>query len=105
VFGTGAAVLVEHPAVHDDALADRLAAMGVVADQVVVERAEVGMAERRPGDLESEFCSDSSAKRGERGSRGLVVGRQRRRVQPPVALVELGRLAHGSSLPSRRRSP
>ena len=43
-----AAVLVQHPAVHDDALADRLAGLGVVQDQVVVERAELVCA-RTPG--------------------------------------------------------
>ena len=36
----GAAVLVEHPAMDDDALADRLAAMGEIAQEVVVGLAD-----------------------------------------------------------------
>ena len=44
-----AAVLVEHAAADDDALADRLAL--VLAREVVVGRLDVVVAEHRPGDL------------------------------------------------------
>ena len=58
----------------DDPLADRIAGLGVVQDQVVVERAKIVVAEGRPGDLGQRVCSsDSSASAGERGDGGLVV--------------------------------
>ena len=82
--------LVEDAAVHDDPLADRLAAVRVVADEVVVERAEVGMAERRPGDLAQRVLQRQQRVARRAGDAGLVGGRQGRRVQRPVALEELG---------------
>ena len=51
----------------DDPLADRRAAvLRVVADQIVVERAEIGLPEDRARHLGELFCSESSGRCGER---------------------------------------
>ncbi len=49
---------------HDDALPDRIAAVRVVADQVVVDRRDVAMPEDRPVISDRDCSSDSSAWRG-----------------------------------------
>ena len=48
----GARVFVQNPAMQDDALANRAGSgLGVVLQQVVVDRVDVIMAEHRPGDF------------------------------------------------------
>jgi len=86
----GAAELVLHMAVDDDALPDRQAFLGRVHDQVVVERTELGRTEHR--------CSDFGQRVLQRDQRvlraaqdaGLVAGRVRRRVRRGVAHHEFG---------------
>ena len=66
-------------AVDDDALADRQAVLGVVQDQVVVQRAELVVAEHRPGDF-GERVLQRDQRLAAAQDAGLVAGRVRRRM-------------------------
>ena len=84
------AELVVDVAVDDDALADRHAVLGVVEDQVVVERAElVGAKDRRRHFGERLLQRDQRQLRAAQDAR-LVLRRVRRRVRRRVAHQEFG---------------
>ncbi len=83
-----AAGLVEHAAVDDDALADGIAVLGVIADQVVVERPEIVVAEHRSGDLRDRILQRQQRLARRAQHRGFVAGRMRRRMDGAVALEE-----------------
>ncbi len=95
------AVFVEHAAVDDDALAHRHAAVLEVHRQVVVERAEVVMAEGRAGDLGRGLLQGQKRCARGAGDRGLVDRGMGRRMQGAVTFVEVSGLHLGS--PSVRR--
>jgi hypothetical protein len=86
VHGTG--VFVQHAAIDDDALADRVSGFGVVADQIVIERAELIVAEHRPRHLRDRVVErEQRILRGAQ-DRGLVLRRESGRVPVPVPLIE-----------------
>src|SRR6185295_8021180 len=79
--GHGAAVLVEHAAGDDDALADRIAL--VLARQIAVRWLDVAMAENRPGDLR-----ECLRRQNQRLSRAALLRRA-------VGRIVVGRLSAG----------
>jgi len=85
-------ILVQHPAVDDDPLADRIAGFRVVADQVVVGCVYVGMAEDRAGDFRQRILQGQERQARAARDAGLVVGCQGWRLPGPVALIVFGGL-------------
>src|SRR6266516_2210171 len=75
--GHAPAVFVEHAAVHDDALAERLA--GMLLRQVLIARPDAVMAVDRAGKLGKRVRRHNERPLGRARDRTLVVGRQRRR--------------------------
>jgi hypothetical protein len=74
----GAPVTVEHPAVQDDPLAERL--VGVLAREVVVELADQLVAEHGTRDLRQRVRQRDQRALGRAGARGQVVGMEVGRV-------------------------
>ena len=89
--GDRLAVLVQHLAVHDDAFTDRLAGLGVVADQIVVEQADIVVAENRAGDFRQRVLQRQQRLGRRARNAGLVARRIGRRVQRAVSLEKLHR--------------
>jgi len=67
-IGHRATVAVENVAVDDGLFADRFAGLGVVMDQIIVERTSSSDVNAGPLTSDSEFCSDHSGMRGERNT-------------------------------------
>ncbi len=78
--------LVQHAAMHHDPFADGIAVLGVVADQVVVERPDVVMTEHRTGDFRDRAVQRQQRIPRRAQHRRFVAGRMRGRVNGAVAL-------------------
>ena len=87
-------VLVEHAPVDDQALADGLAGLGEVGDEVVVARAQSIVPEHRPGHLGDRRLHRQQRALRRAQHRGLVLRRQGRRVPAAIALVERAVMRH-----------
>src|SRR6185312_11197436 len=83
-----AAGLVQHAAMDYDALADGIAILGVVADQIIVERAEIVVAEHRTRDLRDRVLDRQQRLARRAQHRGFVAGRMCRWMDRAVALEE-----------------
>src|SRR5258708_975813 len=84
------AIAVEHIAVDDRLLADRLALFGIIEDEIVIERTEFAGREYRTG-----YFGQRVLQRPKRDARGaqysrLGNGRVRGRMNVAIALVKLG---------------
>ena len=90
------AELVVDVAVDDDALADRQAVLGVVEDQVVVERAELGGVEHRRRHFRERLLQRDQRQARAAQHAGLVLRRVGRRVRRRVAHQEFGVGSGGS---------
>jgi hypothetical protein len=84
-------VLIEDATVHEDALTDRIAVMGVVLDQAVIERTKIAVSESGSGDLAQRALQLDECQAGRARTACLVVRRQRWWMQRPVALMPRSR--------------
>src|SRR5688500_3033575 len=87
-------VLLQHAAMDDDALADRIAAGRVVADEVIVQRIERRVAEHGRAQFPDRLRHHHERAARRAVGRRPVGGRNGGRMPAAVAWQEFGRLAH-----------
>ena len=87
-------ILVQHLAVDDDPLTDGLAVGRIIADQVVVERIELGVTEDRSGPFTDRLRQMQQGTARRAVSRRLVARRIRRRMPGAIAAGKPDRLTH-----------
>ena len=100
--GHGAPVLVEHAAGHHDALAERLAVLGGVPGEVVIELAQGVVAVHGPGQLRERLL-ERHQRLGRPAQHGRAVRRKdQRRMTAPVACA-VGRAHEDAPIGWRQR--
>src|SRR3954452_8791938 len=95
---------VQHPAMHDDPLADWLTGLGIVLDKVVIQRSQFRMPEHRSGDFREGVLQRPQRQPGRAEHAGLVIRRQRRRMLTAIPLDELMLRHHDPGPPCYSRS-
>jgi hypothetical protein len=80
---------------QDDPLADGIAILGVVLDQIMVECADVIVAKDRPGDLAGRLFEADGGQTRRAGDRGLVARSVGWGMPVAVTLIIFCGLAHG----------
>ena len=87
-----AAHFIHHLAMHDDALADGLAILRVIADHIIVERVDPAFAEHRPRGFTGRLAQRQQSPPWRAQNRCFVTGGIGWRMPEPVAAVEFALL-------------